>query len=432
MPRPRADGSPPREPERVRLNDRFVKAARPGPRRTLYYDTVQEGFILAVEPSGHKSFKLAYRFGGRPRALHIAGTGKIGLAEARAIARDKMADVVKGVDVQAEKVAARRAGSFEELATRYREEHAKRRNRSWAQADFLVRKYLLPTWAKLAAKDVTRADVRRVFRRLTDDGAPAMANQVLAAASAIFSWALKNEVVDLPANPCHGVERNPTRSRERVLSDAEVSAFWAAFDEAGLVRSRALRMILLTGQRPGEVAHMRREHLEAGEHEFTDSNGRRLKARGAWWSMPGAPDPAIGWPGTKNGQSHRVWLPMAAVALVEELGERKSGFAFAGPRGRAVARLDDAMARVCAKVGVADRATPHDLRRTHGTTVTSLGFTRDQMNRLQNHKEGGIGSVYDRHSYANESRVIQEAVVSRLMSLAEDGADEKVVPLLRG
>ncbi len=429
MPRPRRDGTPSREPERVRLNDKFVKAARPGPRRTIYYDEVQKGFVLVVEPTGHKSFKLAYSFGGRPRALHIAATNAIGLAEARAIARDRMADVVKGVDVQAEKVAARAAGTFEELATRYREEFAKKRNRSWAQADFLVRKYLLPRWGKLGVGDVTRADVRRVFRRLTDDGAPVMANQALAAASAIFSWAMKNEVVALAANPCHGVERNPTRSRERVLSDAEVPAFWAAFDEAGLVRSRALRMILLTGQRPGEVARMRREHIEAGEHEFADSNGRRLKARGAWWSMPGVPDPATGWPGTKNGQSHRVWLPMAAVALVEELGERKSGFAFAGPRGRAVARLDDAMQKVCARLGVADRATPHDLRRTHGTTVTGLGFTREQMNRIQNHKEGGIGSVYDRHSYANESRVIQEAVVSRLMSLVEGGADEKVVPL---
>ena len=76
-----------------------------------------------------------------------------------------------------------------------------------------------------------------------------LANQVLAAASAIFSWAVRQEIVS--ANPCSGVERNDTTSRERVLSDAEIAAFWPHL-------SAPLKMILLTGQRPGEVAHLHR------------------------------------------------------------------------------------------------------------------------------------------------------------------------------
>ena len=119
--------------------------------------------------------------------------------------------------------------------------------------------------------------------------APVVANQVKAAASAIFTWAVKQEIVT--ANPCIGVDGNETRSRERVLSDSELPRFWAVFDDAGLVRSSALKVILLTGQRPGEVSHMRREHVVDG-----------------WWTMPGEPDQKLGWPGTKNGQSHRVWL----------------------------------------------------------------------------------------------------------------------------
>ena len=39
------------------------------------------------------------------------------------------------------------------------------------------------------------------------------------------------------------------------------------------------------------------------------------------------------------------------------------------------------------------------------------------MNRIQNHKEGGIGSIYDRHSYADENKRIMEAVAKRLLSL---------------
>jgi integrase len=116
----------------------------------------------------------------------------------------------------------------------------------------------MPRWGKLQASTTTRGDVKALMARIE---APVLANQVLAAVSAIFTWAVREEI--LPANPCKLVARNPTRSRERVLSDSEIPTFWAAFDAAGLVASTALKMILVTGQRPGEVAHMRREHRNA-------------------------------------------------------------------------------------------------------------------------------------------------------------------------
>ena len=113
---------------------------------------------------------------------------------------------------------------------------------------------------------------------------------------------------------------------------------------------------------------MRREHIADG-----------------WWTMPGDPVPALDWPGTKNGESHRVWLPAPAQALLAEMDE--TGLVFVGPRGGAVDKLDAAMRTICAELGV-ERATPHDLRRTHGTTIAALGFGRDAMNRVQNHKRG--------------------------------------------
>ena len=110
--------------------------------------------------------------------------------------------------------------------------------------------------------------------------APIVANQVLAAASAIFSWAIRQEIVAV--NPCKLVDRNPTQDRARVLSDAEVKLLWGRLDPG-------LRLILLTGQRPGEVAAMQRDHVADG-----------------FWQLPGKPKGA--WPGTKNGRDHRVWL----------------------------------------------------------------------------------------------------------------------------
>jgi integrase len=268
---------------------------------------------------------------------------------------------------------------------------------------------VLPRWGKLQAASIIRADVRAMTSGIE---APVLANQVLAAVSAVFSWAVKQEVVG--TNPCRGVDRNATRSRERVLSDSELPRFWSAFDNAGLVAGTALKMMLLTGQRPGEVSHMRREHIVDG-----------------WWEMPGEPAPALGWAGTKNGESNRVWLPKAAQAVIADLTDDgvTSGFVFAGLRGGPVHGLDGAMRYICAKLRV-ERAAPHDLRRTHGSTITALGFGRDAMNRIQNHKEGGIASVYDRHGYAEETERVMEAVSAKIMALVEGrSAGGKVVPL---
>ena len=126
---------------------------------------------------------------------------------------------------------------------------------------------------------------------------------------------------------------------------------------------------------------MRREHLVDG-----------------WWQMPGEPVPSLGWPGTKNGDSHRIWLPAPVRDII---GSGATGFVFPGQHGKPVTGLDDAMRKICVRLGVTDKATPHDLRRTFSSTVTGLGFGRPAMHRLTNHRQGDdIGDIYDRNDYS--------------------------------
>jgi integrase len=162
----------------------------------------------------------------------------------------------------------------------------------------------------------------------------------------------------------------------------------------------------------GEVASMRREHVD----EY------------GWWEMPGAPT-KLGWPGTKNKMTHRVWLPTAVRALMNLDGE---GFVFANANGNAVVQLHYDMAEVCDRVGIKkpDKVTTHDLRRTFGSTVTRLGFTREAMDRILNHKTRGVGRVYDRHKYADENKNIMETVAAHIVNLAEGRPTvPNVVPL---
>jgi integrase len=398
MARPRRDGTPPRQPVRRKLTDAFIRSLKPDDRRVTAYDTIQRGLAVTIQakPSGRKAWKVLYfAAGGRPRWYHIGLVDAVGLADARKLASRVMFDAAQGKDPAAERRAERSRGSFEELATQYVEQYAKKRNKSWRQADALVQRHLIPKWGKLLASAVSRSDVRAMMRSIE---APIVANQTLAAASAIFAWAIREEI--LTTNPCSQVERNETRSRERVLSDSEIPLFWKEFDSVGMIASAALKMVLLTGQRPGEVRHMRTEHIE-----------------GNWWTLPGSPLPELDWLGTR--QSHRVWLSKPAKELLAEIDGK--GSVFGG------VRLDDAMRDICAELKVNEKATPHDLRRTFSTFVTRLGFGREALNRVTNHREGGIADIYDRHEYGPENQRIMEAVAQKIMELVDWTSADNVV-----
>ena len=293
---------PKRPPNKRQFTELFVRKLKPKATAFVVWDLHQRGLAIRVQPTGRKTWKCIYARHGRTRWLHLGGADAIGLADARTLAAEAMLAVARGKDPAAEKKAERGAGTFAELAERYVEQHAKKHNKSWKQGEALVSRYATPRWGKLQASTITRGDVKTLMSGIE---APVLANQVLAAVSAIFTWAVREEI--LPSNPCKLVARNAVRSRERVLADSELPMFWKAFGDPGLVVGAALKMILLTGQRRGEVAHMRREHIKDG-----------------WWEMPGEPVPTLGWPGTKNGESHRVWLPAAARELLVDLADDAS------------------------------------------------------------------------------------------------------------
>lgn len=297
-----------RAPRKQRLQELTVQKARPQAKTYLIWDTKQSHLALQVQPTGSKAFKVIYSRHGRPRWYHIGDAAAIGLADARTMAAEVMLAVVKGKDPAAEKRAERSSGSFSDLHERYLNEHARKHNKSWQQADALIRRNVLPRWGKLQATNINHTDVESMMSRIT---APITANQTLAATSAVFTWAVKKRI--LTDNPCRLIDRNPTRSRERVLAASELQPFWRALDDIDPVDAAALKMILLVGQRPGETARMRHEHIKDN-----------------WWEMPGEPVPTLHWPGTKNGASHRVWLPGRVRELI---GDGSTGFVFAGTRG---------------------------------------------------------------------------------------------------
>jgi len=119
------------------LTELLLRRLRPRAHRFLIWDRKQSGLALQIRPNGRRGWKCIYSCRGRVRWFHLGDGNAIGLQQARELARDIMYAVAKGEDPQAEKRARRNAGTFAELAERYVEDYAKRRNKSWRQGDKL-------------------------------------------------------------------------------------------------------------------------------------------------------------------------------------------------------------------------------------------------------------------------------------------------------
>lgn len=87
------------------------------------------------------------------------------------------------------------------------------------------------------------------------------ANREISLLSHVINFARDKGLTDM-ANPCAGVKRNDEEGRDRYLDDAEFTAIYGKGDDE--LRD-AMDLLLLTGQRPGDVVRMRRTDVRQGD-----------------------------------------------------------------------------------------------------------------------------------------------------------------------
>src|SRR4051812_38453410 len=168
---------------------RWVQALKPSAKRVEYFDETLTGLVLRVEPSGRKTWRVAFRAAGRWRRMNIGSAQLIDLAKARLRAREILGAVAGGDDPADERKADREAGTFAELAKDYIEKHAKKRKRSWKEDNRLLygseqkkktgkRPHvpLVSRWGHMKVKDMNRRAIRDVLDEIAER-APIMANR---------------------------------------------------------------------------------------------------------------------------------------------------------------------------------------------------------------------------------------------------------------
>ena len=403
----------------MKLSAVKVDQIKPTDRRQEIPDSLCTGLYFVVQRSGKKGWQVRYRHLGVHRRMTLGAYPVLTLALARHRARDALAAAIEGRD-PAEEVRAAKAAKpevdreqFSTVVELFLKRHASRNRRSDDVAA-MFRREVLTAWGERKFRDIGKRDVLEVLDRIVDRGSPITANRLRAHLNTLFNWAKGRDIVQI--NPLDGIKPPaPEKARDRVLTIDEIKLFWQACGVLGQPFGHLLKMLLLTGQRRGEVGGM-----------------VECEIRGDVWIIPAAR--------SKNGDEHSLILPKAACAVLAELEliKGKAGYLFTttglSPVSgftRAKARLDKLMAEIASesqqKLVETRPFTLHDLRRTAATGMAGLGFPPHIVEAVLNHRSGtrrGVAGVYNRFDYATEKRDALEAWGQYVVSLVEAKPDD--------
>ena len=340
-------------------------------------DELVVGLLVRVSASGGKVWYTACRIKGRARRMKIGTYPILSLADARDKARALLRDVQLG------KFDEDRLDTptFGEVVPQFIELYAKPRNRSWKSTGRVLTKF-----AELNHKpinEIRRGHVVSILDNMTAAGTTVGANRALAAVKKLFAWCVDRGTIEI--NPVAGLKAPAKEvSRDRVLTDDEIRAYWTTSETEGFPFAQFAQVLLLTGQRRGEVAGM---------------SGSEIDFEKAVWTIPAKR--------AKNATQHAVPLAPFVVDILRSLPRFLNSdlvFTTTGKTpisgfGRFKRRLD--------KVGTGNDWRLHDLRRTAATNMALAGIQPHIIEAVLNHKSGivsGVAAVYNRHADLEEKR----------------------------
>ena len=254
-----------------KITKKLVDSLAPNPAKDFWFWVSElPGFGIRVWPSGRKVYVAQYRVQGRTRRVGLGIHGAVTPEQARKEALKVLAEVAKGEDPAEERDQGRKASTVRELAERYLSQHAeaKKKPASIIRDRRLIERFILPAMGSMKVDAVSRADVARLHHKI-GQMTPIQANRVLAVLSKMMTlavrWGLRS---DAQGNPCRHVERFKENKRERYLSAEELARLGVVLAQAeasgqeNQVAVAAIRLLLLTGARLGEVLGLRWEWVD--------------------------------------------------------------------------------------------------------------------------------------------------------------------------
>jgi integrase len=374
----------------VKLPIVFRDPAPPSPDSKVGYrlirDPIMPRLAMRITKAGARSWVILYH-----RSYTIGAVASWPYPEVVKEAQRVNRLIDQGGDPHAERDTRREAPTVGEMIEEWRRDvHSKNppkvRPSTLAEYEGQIAQWILPYLGKQLVVNVTKADVEKLHQRITEKGkrrgTPKRANRVVALLSSLFSFAVKQGMRS--DNPAKGIERNTEHARYRLLSGAEFDRLLTAISECRRPQAqRALRLLLLTGARRGEVLGMQWAQLDL--------------AAGTWAKPPSS---------TKQKRLHIVPVAAPARAILAEIlaeAEARSArtgqpisrwvFPAIGKRDEPVREIKITWAGVCKRAGIEDLHL-HDLRHVFATYFASTGVGLPLIGRLLGHSQARTTERY--------------------------------------
>ena len=344
-------------------------------KQKTFFDGSLKGFGLRVSVGGAKSFILMY---GKRRKLKTLGRyPETSLAKARVLARQLLGEVAGGEE---EEIVRKASLSFVDARDRFIEDSRHHTKPSTLNE---YRRHLTKhfPFSKMLG-EVSRSDIMEIVSNLKSR--PSEAQHAFIAMRTMMNWAVRRGYLE--TSPVPSI-RFKASTRARILTENELRAVWGRAVEIGYPYGTMLQLLILTGQRRGEIAGLRRAWI-----------------KDRWITFP------IGF--TKNKREHRVPFGDFAKEFVEGItGKTDLLFPARGRTDVPFSGWSKSKKEFDKELGFTDY-TLHDLRRTFSSNLAKLAVPIHVTEKLLNHVSGtvsGVAAVYNRHSYADE---MQEAMAT--------------------
>jgi len=362
----------------MRLTDISLRSLKPRGEQYAVLDDQFPNFGVRVGTTGKLSFFVMYRTNGRRKRDTLGQFPIVTLAEARQLARQRLAKLV--LEDKNPHFIART--NFAEGVADFLQLHCAVRNkaRTAGETERLLNRHWLPRFSRRTVQEIRSQDITAVLDELL--GTPSEARHALAAIRNFFNWTRQRHLI--AHSPCEGLKLDVrSQSRTRVLSDSELVRVYRSAQQFGYPYGNIVQLLALTAQRRSEIAGLRWSYIDQAERLITLP--REL---------------------VKNNREHTFVYGDIVAGIFEKM-PRIGDLLFParGHDDRAYSGWSKSKRGLDRACGV--DFTLHDLRRTWATRAADLGVHPWVIEAHLNHVSGvvsGVSAIYNRYSYLKEAR----------------------------